>query len=125
MTAESGSRTMLYRRAHAIAALAAFFLMGLWTAPLPADDGLASQRALYPRALAALAEGRAGEFASLKERLRDYPLYPYLEYREYQAHPQRLDAGKARCGERAATRISSLSSIRASPASNSAATITC
>lgn len=96
MTAESGSRTMLYRRAHAIAALAAFFLMGLWTAPLPADDGLASQRALYPRALAALAEGRAGEFASLKERLRDYPLYPYLEYREYQAHPQRLDAGKAR-----------------------------
>lgn len=87
---------MPYRKAHPVAALAAFFLLCLWLIPLEAGEDFPEQRQLYTRALDALAQGRGDEFHALKNRLRDYPLYPYLEYAEYRRHPERLDADRVR-----------------------------
>lgn len=44
---------------------------------------LEEQRSLYRRATSALASGDIAAFQRFKERLQDYPLYPYLEYAEY------------------------------------------
>ncbi len=46
-------------------------------------DSLTEQRDRYRQATLALARGDTATFASLKESLRDYPLYPYLEYADY------------------------------------------
>ncbi len=40
---------------------------------------LAEQRALFPEAKAALLQGRMQAYEPIKARLKDYPLYPYLE----------------------------------------------
>ncbi len=50
--------------------------------PLVSGARLENQRAHYLQAEAALTEGRLSEFRELKERLRDYPLLPYLEFAE-------------------------------------------
>lgn len=42
-----------------------------------------AKRALFLRAEAALAEGKIAFYQKLKEKLIDYPLYPYLLYSEY------------------------------------------
>lgn len=44
------------------------------------------QRAIYKQALAARKANRLDEFKSLTERLKDYPLYPYLKLQEYALH---------------------------------------
>lgn len=46
------------------------------------NDNLEHQRELYRQAKDALALNSLKEFRSLKVKLRDYPLYPYLEYSE-------------------------------------------
>lgn len=43
---------------------------------------LERQRDLYQQALKARAGGRTSEYQSLRDALRDYPLYLYLEYEE-------------------------------------------
>ncbi len=53
---------------------------------------LERQRDLYRQALQARAEGRVSEFESLRDALRDYPLYLYLEYEELR---QRLNPAAA------------------------------
>ena len=53
---------------------------------------LERQRDLYLQALQARAEGRGSEFESLRDALRDYPLYLYLEYEELR---QRLNPASA------------------------------
>ena len=44
-----------------------------------------AERAAYKRALDHLSAGRMSEFASLRKRLEDYPLRPYLDYYELQS----------------------------------------
>ncbi|HEC15747.1 MAG TPA: murein transglycosylase [Sedimenticola sp.] len=57
----------------------------LTLAPLAAardNSALPGQRADFKAAEQALARGDLGRYQRLKSSLRDYPLYPYLEYRE-------------------------------------------
>src|SRR5690606_21231748 len=72
-----------------IIALALLFLpllfSALFTSSLNASDTQAQQRELYQRATTALARGDRVEFQALKTRLRDYPLYLYLDYALYSA----------------------------------------
>ena len=69
--------------------LLAFFLLFSITIPGP---GLAArldeQRATFVKAEAALKRGAVGEFNRLRGGIRDYPLYPYLDY---EALSRRLD----------------------------------
>lgn len=44
------------------------------------DGNLSEQRELYQKALKALKKGPGPQFQQLKKQLKDYPLYPYLEY---------------------------------------------
>ena len=46
------------------------------------ESGLAKKRAIFLDAERALKQGRISQYRRLKESLRDYPLFPYLEYRE-------------------------------------------
>ena len=69
--------------------LLAFFLLFSITISGP---GLAArldeQRATFVKAEAALNRGAVGEFNRLRSGIRDYPLYPYLDY---EALSRRLD----------------------------------
>jgi soluble lytic murein transglycosylase len=68
--------------------LASIFILLLSTAgPAPAAR-IEEQRATFVKAEAALKRGSMVEFDRLRSSIRDYPLYPYLEY---QALLQRLD----------------------------------
>ena len=69
----------------------------LLLAPLPvaakSDSALLNQRANFKAAEQALAKGDLGRYRGLKSSLKDYPLYPYLEYRElrWRLHGQKKD----------------------------------
>ncbi len=52
---------------------------------LPVHASLQKQRDSYAAALIALEEGDTAQFEQLKRKLRDYPLYPYLEYKALSA----------------------------------------
>ena len=54
-------------------------------------DRIDKQREQFLDAETALSEGRRDEYLELKQALRDYPLYPYLEYQELL---DRLDKAK-------------------------------
>ncbi len=61
------------------------------------SDELAPQRALYKEARQALRAGDGPRFRALQQRLRDYPLYPYLVFAELmdrlaQASPDEVQA---------------------------------
>jgi soluble lytic murein transglycosylase len=55
-------------------------LLGLSLTGMPAAADLTEQRAEFVKAEKALQRGELKEFNRLKAGLRDYPLYPYLEY---------------------------------------------
>lgn len=60
------------------------------------NDPLAKQRDLFQRAQQALSENRLSEFNSLRSRLKQYPLYSYLDYLELRKNlssttPQRIE----------------------------------
>ncbi|KJS08304.1 MAG: hypothetical protein VR73_05605 [Gammaproteobacteria bacterium BRH_c0] len=80
---------MLYRAIPTFAALL-FFLLSPFSAL--ASDKLDQQRELYGRATQAIARGDKNEFLTLKNSLKDYPLYAYLEYAEYSADLARIPA---------------------------------
>ncbi|MGD2112737.1 MAG: hypothetical protein PVI50_05065, partial [Gammaproteobacteria bacterium] len=63
-------------------------LIAAFTAPA-ATDSLEAQRKLFLEARAALRENRLTRFGELAGRLRDYPLYAYLDYARLR---KRLDA---------------------------------
>lgn len=48
----------------------------------PIGSSRFEQRQLYVEAIDAIKSGQRGKASRLKERLRDYPLYPYVEYTE-------------------------------------------
>ncbi|MFA5548540.1 MAG: transglycosylase SLT domain-containing protein [Porticoccaceae bacterium] len=83
---------MRYRKAHLLITLFAYISLS-WLPSASAATPLAEQRGLYQEANRALARQAWGEFQALKARLRDYPLYAYLEYREYAARLDRVAAG--------------------------------
>ena len=64
---------------HIITLLLGFGLLGGVQA-LPDDDRLLPQRYQFQEALQALEAGNRARFRNLADKLRDYPLYPYLEY---------------------------------------------
>src|SRR5690606_29476843 len=82
-------RALLYRATPTFAALL-FFLLSPFSAL--ASNKLDQQRELYGRATQAIARGDRNEFQILKDRLKDYPLYAYLEYTEYSADLARIPA---------------------------------
>ncbi len=51
---------------------------------------LVEQRVAYVRAMSALEQGNLSRYQSLAAGLRDYPLYPYLEYRRLQKNLKSL-----------------------------------
>jgi len=79
------SRSLSRRRLLPIlAALSAVVALGASAARAAnsVEQGLYQQRAAYKTALINLSAGRTSAFRRGKARLADYPLYPYLEYRE-------------------------------------------
>ncbi len=54
-------------------------------------DERAAQRALYQQAEQALAQHQMARFRELLSRLRDYPLYPYLQYQDLKQRLPRAD----------------------------------
>ena len=52
------------------------------TATFTLTESQLEQRELYEQALGHLRHGRNQSYQKAKKRLEDYPLYPYLEYRE-------------------------------------------
>ena len=54
-------------------------LVALPTAAVGTADPLAAERGLFIQAWRALEQGRLSRYRQLAPRLRDYPLYPYLE----------------------------------------------
>ncbi|MGD2083616.1 MAG: transglycosylase SLT domain-containing protein [Chromatiales bacterium] len=72
---------MTRKRTTAVGLLAALLgLTALAGGVATASDPLASQRARFVEAERALAAGRDADLATLRASLKDYPLYPYLEY---------------------------------------------
>ena len=67
-------------------ALRCWLCVGLCLVCVAATASLYETRTSYKRAVFALETGRITEFKRLKRSLRDYPLYPYLEYFEARAH---------------------------------------
>ncbi|MGB5777165.1 MAG: hypothetical protein WBP89_21145, partial [Sedimenticolaceae bacterium] len=55
-------------------------LLSLSLAGVPAAADLIDQRTNFEKAEKALQRGELDEFDRLRTGLRDYPLYPYLEY---------------------------------------------
>lgn len=51
----------------------------------------ASQRQAYSQALDLLTKGQRKQFQKQAEKLRDYPLYPYLKYKEYSRYISSVD----------------------------------
>ncbi len=51
-------------------------------ASFSSSDPYRKQRALFMKADKALEENRIGDYRQLQQQLTDYPLYPYLQYRE-------------------------------------------
>ena len=60
------------------------------TAPFPEASPLAQQRANYQKALESLRRGASSHYRRHKTSLRQYPLYPYLEYAELSGRLHKL-----------------------------------
>lgn len=76
---DAGERTLAWRAAPPV--FAALLWLGQLLSATPAvADALDTQRATYSAAQRAAAGNDWAEFFRLREALRDYPLYPYLEY---------------------------------------------
>ena len=84
LTSRSLSRRGLLLILAALSAAVSFGVSAAWAAK-PVEQGLYQQRAAYKAALVDLSAGRTTAFRKTKSRLADYPLYPYLEYRELRA----------------------------------------
>lgn len=72
------------------------YFVGLLTAASAAagivdSDSYRDDRALFLKADKALDENRAGDYQRLAEQLQDYPLYPYLQFRELRARLKKAD----------------------------------
>ena len=72
-------------RLYIILLLLIFYLPLLTAAPSTGPD-LEKQRALYRDAKSALRNGDRKKFLQLSESLREYPLYPYLQYNYLNSH---------------------------------------
>jgi soluble lytic murein transglycosylase len=81
-----------------------FFLTLLLAAPARADSPLDAARALYRQADAALDRGRLKEVDTLLDRLKDYPLHPYLLARRLSLTPGESAAIENFLDEQAGTR---------------------
>ena len=88
------SASLLYR--------AALLLLCLAVPPLPAGEPTAAkaeaigeqQRSQYRAALKALDQGDRAAFRRLRDRLRDYPLLPYLDYADLSIRIQRAESAE-------------------------------
>jgi len=70
----------------------------LWLLLTPAitlsTPSLEQQRSDFLKAERALANGDTAAYRTLSERLRDYPLYPYLEYQQLLQQIDALDSSQ-------------------------------
>jgi soluble lytic murein transglycosylase len=66
-------------------------LLALLSAAATAEDPLAGERAHFLDAVYALNQGRMEKFGQLAGQLKDYPLYPYLEYRSLRKRLNKAD----------------------------------
>lgn len=68
--------------------------LGLFPALSQANKTLAEQRACFVQAEAALAKGQLERYQKIKSQLKDYPLYPYLLFSEYDSNIQAVSYEK-------------------------------
>ena len=59
-----------------------FAIVAVVASSVTSASTLTQQRQMYMDARHALATGKHNKFTMLSERLKDYPLYPYLQYEE-------------------------------------------
>ena len=77
------------------------YIVGLLTATsamagIVDSDTYREDRALFLKAGKALDENRAGDYRRLAKQLQDYPLYPYLQFRELRARLRKADPDEIR-----------------------------
>ncbi|WP_428443592.1 murein transglycosylase [Photobacterium sagamiensis] len=76
---------------------AALLMLGLGCALISQAAPLEQQREWYEQAGVALENNKIDKYRQLRDKLDDYPLYPYLDYREFTRHlkdktPEQVEA---------------------------------
>lgn len=72
------------------------------------EESLLKMRQAFLQAEQYLAQGRDGDYSALADTLKDYPLYPYLQYQWLKNHLDDAEAVQAFSREYAASRYASL-----------------